>query len=65
MIWTECVHVKVNKFMLMCVCVCVLLQVNGTLLALPAMTYAATVKALMLGPGARLTQLCTSANKMT
>jgi hypothetical protein len=40
-------------------------QFNGTLQELPAMTYAATVKALALGVGARLTQLCTSANKMT
>jgi len=40
-------------------------QLNATLLELPAMTYAATVKALMLGAGARLAQLCTSANKMT
>jgi len=63
-IWPECVHVKVNRFMLMYV----LLnsnQFNGALLELPAMTYAATVKALVLGAGARLTQLCTSVNKMT
>lgn len=32
---------------------------------LPAMTYAATVKALTLDDGAPLTQLCTSVNKVT